>query len=153
MCEIVCVCFINACLNVETHTGGVCSVRVVLQHPGQAEVRHLTHQVAVDQDVAGSQVSVDVAQVRQVGHTGRDAAQQAHQLDDGELAIVSLQGGRKEKGKKLGRRKQSQRARARERERFMWRLKTHDGIGAGKMRRVIIEKILIKIEERVKIRE
>lgn len=83
---------VGACLNVKTHTGGVCSVRVVLQHPGEAKVRHLTHQVAVDQDVAGSQVSVDVAQVRQVGHAGRDASQQTHQLDDGELAVVPLVG-------------------------------------------------------------
>lgn len=43
---------------------------------------------------------MDVAQVRQVGHTGRNAAQQPHQLDDGKLAIVSLREGRKEKTKK-----------------------------------------------------
>lgn len=43
---------------------------------------------------------MDVAQVRQVGHTGRNAAQQPDQLDDGELAIVSLQEGREEKGNK-----------------------------------------------------
>lgn len=75
----------------KTHTGGVGSVRVVLQDPGQAEVWHLTHQVAVDQDVPGRQVSVDVAQVGQVGHPSGDAPQQPHQLDDGELTIVSLQ--------------------------------------------------------------
>ena len=93
VCVCVCVCVhcTNACLNVKTHTGGICSVRVILQHSGQTEVRHLTHQVAVDQDVAGSQVSVDVAQVRQIGHPGRNAAQQPDQLDDGELAVVSLQ--------------------------------------------------------------
>ena len=102
VCVCVCVCVhcTNACLNVKTHTGGICSVRVILQHSGQTEVRHLTHQVAVDQDVAGSQVSVDVAQVRQIGHPGRNAAQQPDQLDDGELAVMSLHGGRKVKVKK-----------------------------------------------------
>lgn len=90
MCVRVCVCYINACLNVKTHTGGVGSIGVVLQYSGQAEVRHLTHQVAVDQNVPGSQVSVDVAQVRQVGHTGRYATEQPDQLDDGELAVMSL---------------------------------------------------------------
>lgn len=52
-----------ACLNMETHTGGVRRIRVVLEDPGQPKVRHFTHQVAVDQDVPSGQVSVDVAQV------------------------------------------------------------------------------------------
>lgn len=100
-CVFVCECVI-ACLDVKTHTGGVCSVGVILQDSGQAEVRHLTHQVAVDQDVAGSQVAVDVAQVRQVGHSCRDAAQQPNQLDDGELAVVSLQEQNDEKVRRDG---------------------------------------------------
>ena len=76
----------------DTYSGGVGSVRVVLQHPGQAEVRHFTHQVAVDQDVPGRQISVDVAHVGEVFHAGGDATQNTHQLDDGELAIILLQG-------------------------------------------------------------
>ena len=47
----------------QSYRSGVCSLRVVLQDSGQAEVRHLTHQVAVDQDVARCQVSVNVAHV------------------------------------------------------------------------------------------
>ena len=86
-CECMCVC-VSVC--VQTHAGGVGGVRVVLQDSGQAEVRHLTHQVAVDQDVACSQVPVDVAQVCQVGHASCNATQHAHQLDDGELTIVPL---------------------------------------------------------------
>ena len=126
----------------KTHTGGVCSIGVIFQHSRQAEVRHLTNQVAVDQYVAGSQVSVDVAQVRQVGHAGRNAAQQPHQLDDGKLPVVPLQ-------EKTEIRKED--------------------VGGGfliadqkknvmilqqkKIKRMIVEKISIKIENRVKIRE
>lgn len=33
---------------------------------------------------------MNVAQVGQVGHAGRDASQQPHELDDGELSVVSL---------------------------------------------------------------
>ncbi len=144
VCVCVCVCYIDACLDMKTHTGGVCSLGVILQYSGQAKVRHLTHQVAVDQDVAGSQVSVDVAQVRQVGHTGRNTTQQSDQLDDGELAIVPLQEGRKDK-RKIGKKEVV-------RESFNGRSKKRDGIAAENMR-VIIEEILIKIEKRVKIRE
>ena len=74
----------------DTYSGGVGSVGVVLQHPGQAEVRHFTHQVAVDQDVPGRQISVDVAHVGEVFHARGDATQHTHQLDDGELGIVFL---------------------------------------------------------------
>ncbi|TNN78175.1 hypothetical protein EYF80_011680 [Liparis tanakae] len=66
-------------------------LRVVLQNPTQAKVGHLTHQVAVDQDVPSCQVSVDVAHVGQVLHPGGDAAQHAHQLDHRELTVVFLQ--------------------------------------------------------------
>lgn len=41
----------------------------------------------------------------------------------------------------------------RERERVLEQSKKHDGIGAEKMGRVIMEEILIKIKKRVKIRE
>ena len=75
-----------------THAGGVGALRVVLQHSGQAEVRHLTLQVVVDQDVAGSQVPVNVAHVRQVLHASGDAMHHAHQLEGGHLAITILKG-------------------------------------------------------------
>lgn len=68
--------------------GGVC--RVVLEETREAEVRHLTHQITVDQDVAGSQVSVHVVHVRQVLHACCDAAQHANQLDHCELPIIEL---------------------------------------------------------------
>ena len=78
-----------------THQGaGVGGVgRVVLQEARQAEVRHLADQVAVDQDVAGGQVAVDVVHVTQVLHPRRDASQHAHQLDHRELPVVLLWGG------------------------------------------------------------
>ena len=74
-----------------THRGGVGSIRVVLQHPGEPEVGHLADQVAVDQDVAGGQIAVDIAQVREVAHASAHASEHAHQLHDGELAVVRLQ--------------------------------------------------------------
>lgn len=77
---------------------GVGRVRgVLLQEAGQAKVRHLADQVAVDEDVAGGQVSVDVAHFRQILHPGGDAAQHSHQLDGSELAVVEL---RRQKNKK-----------------------------------------------------
>lgn len=42
---------------------------------------------------------MDVSQVGQVGHAGRDATEQPDQLDDGKLAIVSLQEAGTEMGK------------------------------------------------------
>ena len=70
---------------------GVGRVRgVLLQEARQAEVRHLAHQVAVDQNVTGSQVSVDVAHLGQVLHARGDATQHTHQLDGSELAVVEL---------------------------------------------------------------
>ena len=69
---------------------GVSCLGVVLQDSGQAEVRHLTHQVAVHQDITSGQVSVDITHVRQVPHARRDATQHAHQLDHCELTIVFL---------------------------------------------------------------
>lgn len=74
------------------HRGGVGCIRVVLQHPGEPEIGHLADQVAVNQDIAGGQVAVDVAQVREVAHAGAHASEHAYQLRDGELPIMSLQG-------------------------------------------------------------
>ena len=73
------------------HPGGVGGLGVVLQHAGHAEVRHLAHQVAVDQDVPGGQVAVDVAHVGEVLHARRDSPQDAHQLDHRETTVVLLQ--------------------------------------------------------------
>lgn len=63
---------------------------VLLQEAGQAEIRHFAHQVAVDQDVPGGQVSVDVAHFCQVLHAGGNAPQHPHQLDGSKLAVVHL---------------------------------------------------------------
>ena len=52
------------CLGQPPYRGGVRSVGVILEDAGEAEVRHFADQVAVDQDVAGSQVPVHVTQVR-----------------------------------------------------------------------------------------
>lgn len=73
-----------------THGGGVDRLRVVVDHPGQAEVGHFAYEVAVDQDVARGQISMDVAHVGEVAHPRRDAPQHPHQLDDCELAVVFL---------------------------------------------------------------
>lgn len=73
-----------------THTCGVRPLRIVLQHPGQAEVRHFALHVVVNEDVAGSQVSVDVAHVREVLHACSDATQHAHQLEGRNLTIMVL---------------------------------------------------------------
>lgn len=48
---------------VVTHAGGVDRLGVVIDHPRQAEVRHLTDEVAVDEDVACSQISMNVSHV------------------------------------------------------------------------------------------
>lgn len=77
----------------ESHQGtGVGGVwRIVLQKSRQAKVGHFAHQVAVDQDVPGCQISVDVVHVTQVFHSGSYPSQHPHQLDHCELAIVLLQ--------------------------------------------------------------
>lgn len=46
-----------------THRGGIDSLRVVVDHPGQAEVRHFTDEVAVDKDVACREVAMHIAHV------------------------------------------------------------------------------------------
>lgn len=76
--------------SVSTYTCGVRSLGIVLQYPRQAEVRHFALQGVIDEDVAGGQVTVDVAHVREVLHACGDATQHAHQLEGGELAVVVL---------------------------------------------------------------
>ncbi|XP_029801760.1 ephrin type-A receptor 2 [Suricata suricatta] len=73
-----------------TYAGGVGGLGVILQHAGQAEVGHLADQVAVDEDVAGSQVAVDIVHVGQVLHASRNAPEHAHQLQHAELAVLLL---------------------------------------------------------------
>jgi hypothetical protein len=46
------------------YPGSVGCFGVILQHPGHAKVRHLADQVAVYQDVPGSQVSMHIAHIR-----------------------------------------------------------------------------------------
>lgn len=74
-----------------THGGRVDRLGVVVDHPGQAKVGHFAYEVAVDQDVARGQISMDVAHVGEVAHPRRDAPQHPHQLDDRELAVVFLE--------------------------------------------------------------
>lgn len=80
---------------------GVSCLRVVLQDAGHAEVRHFADQVAVDQNVASSEVPVHVAHVRQVLHPWANATQHPHQLDDCESAIVLLHMGKGAKSQSL----------------------------------------------------
>lgn len=77
---------------ISTYTCGVCPLRIVLQHPWQAEVRNFTLQGVVNKDVPGSQVAVDIAHVREVLHTRSNASQHAHQLEGGKLSVVILIG-------------------------------------------------------------
>ena len=65
--------------------------RILLQEARQAEVGHLAHQVAVDQDVAGGQVPVDVTHLCQVLHARGDATQHTNELDHSKLTIVLLE--------------------------------------------------------------
>lgn len=81
------------CCHSNTYRGGVGAFRVVLQHARQPEVGHFALQLAVDEDVAGGQVAVDVVHVGEVLHALRDATQHAHQLVRGQLTIVVLQTG------------------------------------------------------------
>lgn len=46
-----------------THPGGVRRLGVIFQHTGHAKVGHFAHQVAVYQDVACRQVTVNIAHV------------------------------------------------------------------------------------------
>lgn len=80
---------------ISTHACGVRPLRLVLQHSGQAEVWHFALQGGVHQDVASSQVSVNVTHFREVLHACSDAAQHPHQLEWQELAVVVLPGQQK----------------------------------------------------------
>lgn len=48
--------------------------RVILEEAWKAEVWHLAHKVAVDQDVSGSKVTVHIIHVGKVFHARGDAA-------------------------------------------------------------------------------
>lgn len=74
-----------------THPCGVSSFWVILQHTREPKIRDFAHQVAVDEDVAGGQVAVHVAHVRQVLHARGDPPQHPNQLDHCELGIMLLQ--------------------------------------------------------------
>lgn len=65
--------------------------RSVIQEAWEAKVRDLAHQVAVDQDISGSEVSVDVVHVWQVLHPCSNASQHPNQLRHGEAPVVQLQ--------------------------------------------------------------
>lgn len=73
-----------------TYAGGVRPLRIVLKHPGKAKVRNFTFQGCVDQDVAGSQVTVNIAHFRKVLHACGDATQHSHQLVRRELPVMVL---------------------------------------------------------------
>lgn len=77
------------------YCGGVSCLRVVLQHPGQTEVRHFTHQVVIHKNISCCQVPVDIADVGQVHHTGGNATQHTNQLDHGEVPVMLLQKARR----------------------------------------------------------
>lgn len=65
--------------------------RIVLQVAREAKVRHFAHQVAVDQDVPGSQISVHVIHLRKVLHPSSNSSEHPHQLDHCELPVILLQ--------------------------------------------------------------
>ncbi len=88
---------IHNCILTPAHPCGISSLRVVLQDSRQAEVWHFADQIAVDQDVASCQVSVNIAHVWQILHTRGDATQHADQLDACKLGIMFL---KKEERKK-----------------------------------------------------
>lgn len=76
--------------------------RSVVQKAWQAKVRDLADQVAVDQDIPGGEVSVNIVHVWQVLHPCSDATQHPYQLCHGESPIVQLhtQSQRKEESKR-----------------------------------------------------
>lgn len=74
-----------------THPGGVRSLGVIFQHSGHAKVGHFAHQVAVYQDVARRQVTVNIAHVWQILHARCNPTQDANQLDYSEATIIFLQ--------------------------------------------------------------
>lgn len=72
------------------YTCGVCALRIVLQDPGEAKVGDFTLQCVVYEDIAGSQVTVDVAHVRKIFHSCSDASHHPNKLEGGKLPIVIL---------------------------------------------------------------
>jgi len=72
--------------------------RSVVQKARQAKVGDLADQVAVDQDIPGGEVSVDVVHVWQVLHPCRDATQHPDQLRHREATVVQL---RKHSGRRI----------------------------------------------------
>lgn len=74
-----------------TYACGVCPLRIIFQHSGQAEIRHFALQVVVNQDVACCQVPVNITHVREVLHASCNSTQHAHQLEGGKLSIVVLE--------------------------------------------------------------
>lgn len=62
----------------------------VVQETWEAEVGDLADQVAVDQDIAGGEVSVNVVHVWQVLHPCSYASQHPNQLCHGEASIIQL---------------------------------------------------------------
>lgn len=56
----------------------------------QPKVRHLTHQVRVDQHVPGSQVPVDKVPLREVPHPSPNTPHHPYQLENTELVLILL---------------------------------------------------------------
>ncbi len=61
---------------------------IILQETRKAKIGHLTHQVAVDQNITGSQITVHVVHVGQIFHASCNASQHTNELDDCELSII-----------------------------------------------------------------
>lgn len=57
---------------------------------GQAEVRHFTDQVGVDQYVPSRQVPVDKVSLREVTHPCTNSSEHPDELEDAELTLVLL---------------------------------------------------------------
>lgn len=60
----------------------------------QAKVRHLTHQVRVDQHIPGSQVPVDKVPLREVPHPSPNTPHHPYKLENTELVLILLGGER-----------------------------------------------------------
>lgn len=67
----------------------------VVQKARQAKVGDLADQVAVDQDISGGEVSVNIVHVWQILHACSDAAQHPDQLCHCEAPVVQLQARKK----------------------------------------------------------
>lgn len=76
------------------HQGSRVCGHVVVQAPhqaGQTKVRHLAHQVGINQHVACRQVAVYKVSLRQVTHSCTNPSQHPHQLKHTELVLILLQ--------------------------------------------------------------